>query len=332
MHRLREAGAVVLGRTRTHEFAWGLTTWHPDLGGAHNPHDLTRVTGGSSGGSAAAVAAGVVPLALGTDTGCSLRLPAAWCGVVGHKPTHGAVPTAGVLPLAPSLDVVGAITRDAADARLALEVLTGRQLPPQEEVMTLRVGLVDAGSTAPEVRAAVSSAARRWSRVQDVALPFADSYESLYATVMGAEALAGHRAAGHWPGQADLYGADVRSRLERCERLTGTELADAEQRRTSLRKAVRELFLQVDLLLLPVASCGPSTVADPDHRPGGAGPLRGAVLPWTVLANLCGLPACAVPAGVDEQGMPVAVQVVGPPGADGRVLDAACALAGPALE
>jgi aspartyl-tRNA(Asn)/glutamyl-tRNA(Gln) amidotransferase subunit A len=330
VRRLRDAGAVILGRTRTHEFAWGLTTWHPDLGGTHNPHDLDRVAGGSSGGSAAAVAAGVVPLALGTDTGCSLRLPAAWCGVVGHKPTHGSVAPGGVLALAPSLDVVGAVTRDTADARLALEVLTGRPLPAPAEVTGLRVGVVDARAAGPAVRAALADAAGRWGTVQEIELPLADSYERLYGVVMGGEALAEHRAAGRWPQHAALYGADVRARLERCEQLSAADLAEAAALRTELRHRTAALFARLDLLLLPVASCGPSRTTSPDDRPDGGGSLRGAVLPWTVLANLCGLPACAVPAGVDHQSLPVAVQVVGPAGADSRVLSAAAALTAPA--
>jgi aspartyl-tRNA(Asn)/glutamyl-tRNA(Gln) amidotransferase subunit A len=328
VRRLRDAGAVVLGRTRTHEFAWGLTTWHPELGGTRNPHDHERVAGGSSGGSAAAVAAGNRILALGTDTGCSIRLPAAWCGLVGHKPTHGTVPLDGVVPLAPSLDVVGALTRDAADARLALEVLAGRPLPPRVDVRSLRLGRVDALAATPSVRAAAEAAAAAgWRSVQDVELPLSSSYERVYATVMGAEAFAWHRGTGRWPAHAELYGADVRARLERCEALTPAQVEQAENERTQLRRAIADLFTRVDLLLLPVASCGPSRTAAPDDRPDGAGPLRGAVLPWTVLANLCGLPACAVPAGVDDDGLPVAVQVVGAPGDDARVLDAAAALA-----
>jgi aspartyl-tRNA(Asn)/glutamyl-tRNA(Gln) amidotransferase subunit A len=326
VRRLREAGAVVIGRTRTHEFAWGLTTWHPQLGGSRNPHDPQRVTGGSSGGSAAAVAAGVVPLALGTDTGCSLRLPAAWCGVVGHKPTHGSVPLDGVLPLAPSLDVAGAVTRDVTDARLALEVLAYRALPAQAAVSALRIGVVDASSTTSAVQAAVADAAQVWREIEQVTLPLAETYERLYAAVMGGEALAEHRRSGRWPEHAALYGDDVRSRLERSEWLSVSDLAAAAELRQQLRAHVDALFDRVDLLLLPVVSCGPSRTDAPDVRPDGAGPLRGAVLPWTVLANLCGLPACAVPQGRDDDGLPVAVQVVGPPGADARVLDAAAAL------
>jgi len=329
--RLRAAGAVVIGRTRMHEFAWGLTTWHPELGGTRNPHDPRRTAGGSSGGSAAAVAAGVVPLALGTDTGCSLRLPAAWTGLVGHKPTHGSTPAAGVVPLAPSLDVVGALVRDAADARLALEVLGGRALPPPREAPGLRVGRVRAPATSAAVGAALDAAAARFADVVEVDLPLAGRLEQLYGVVMGVEALQVHRSRGWWPAHGDAYGTDVRGRLERSAQITSAQRAEAAVLRAELCRRTDALLSDVDLLLLPVASCGPSRTGAPDERPDDAGPLRAAVLPWTVLANLCGLPACAVPAGLDDDGLPLAVQVVGARGRDTTVLDAASMLerAGP---
>jgi aspartyl-tRNA(Asn)/glutamyl-tRNA(Gln) amidotransferase subunit A len=325
--RLREAGAVLIGRTRTHEFAWGLTTWHPDLGGTRNPYDPDRTAGGSSGGSAAAVAAGVVPLALGTDTGCSLRLPAAWTGLVGHKPTHGLTPADGVTPLAPSLDVVGALVRDAADARLALEVLSGRPLPPAEDARGLRVGRVRARGLSDAVGSGLDAAAAAFADVVEVDLPL-DGLERLYGAVMGDEALEVHRSRGWWPEHADLYGADVRGRVERSQALTPEQRAGAAAMREELRRRTDDLLAGVDVLLLPVASCAPSRTSAPDERPDGGGPLRSAVLPWTVLANLCGLPACAVPMGLDGDGLPVAVQVVGARGRDATVLDAAAALGG----
>jgi aspartyl-tRNA(Asn)/glutamyl-tRNA(Gln) amidotransferase subunit A len=321
--RLRAAGAVVLGRTRTHEFAWGLATWHPQLGGTRNPWDTRRTAGGSSGGSAAAVAAGVVPLALGSDTGCSIRLPAAWCGLVGHKPTHGLVPLDGVVPLAPSLDTGGALVRDAADARLALEVLSGRPLPAPVPVDGLRLGRAALDGLPPVVAEALAATGAR-----EVVLPQMERLPALYGAVQGPEALAWHRATGRWPEHADAYGQDVRGRLELCEALTAEQVSAAGQDRLQLRADVARLFEDVDVLLLPVASCGPSRTASPEDRPDGRGPLRGAVMPWTVLANLCGLPACAVPVGTDAEGLPAAVQVVGRPGDDARVLDVAAALQG----
>lgn len=329
--RLRAAGAVVLGRTRTHEFAWGITTQHPRRGGTANPVDPARVPGGSSGGSAAAVASGVVPLALGTDTGASIRLPAAWCGLVGFKPTHGAVPLDGVVPLAPSLDTAGALVRDVGDARLAHEVLSGARLPAPAPVRGLRLGVVR-GGTQDDVAARLEEAAGRAAGaglvLQDAPLPMAAEVQAVYGAVQGAEALAWHRATGRWPQHAQAYGDDVRSLLERCEQLSEAQVRDARAARQRLREAFRALFGEVDVLLLPVAGCGPARRSDPASTPDGSGPLRAAVLPWTVPANLAGLPACAVPAGTDDDGLPVGVQVVGPPGADARVLDVAAALAG----
>lgn len=299
--RLRDAGAVIVGRTRTHEFAWGLTTQHESQGSTRNPYDSERVPGGSSGGSAAAVAAGMVPLALGTDTGCSIRLPAAWCGLVGHKPTYGLVPLAGVVPLAASLDHGGALVRDAADARLALEVLTGRPLAPEK-----------------------STAGLRWARAGGLTndLPDGEPAElprglaETYRLVQAPDALAHHQAAGWWPQRAEHYGRGVRANLERAERITPAQVEQGRREREQLRRWAEELFTRVDLLLLPVSTVPPPLAGDDEH-------LREAVMPWTALANLVGLPACSVPRGLDEAGLPRAVQVVGPPGADARVLDAA---------
>jgi Asp-tRNA(Asn)/Glu-tRNA(Gln) amidotransferase A subunit family amidase len=324
--RLRAAGAVVVGRTRTHELAWGLTTWHAELGGTRNPHDPSRTAGGSSGGSAAAVAAGVVPLALGTDTGCSVRLPAAWCGLVGHRPTSGLVPADGVLPLAPSLDVVGPLARTVPDVVLALEVLSGRRLDlPAAE--GLRVGRVADPPVEPAVAAAVEAAvgALAPAEVVDVVLPPPEVLRRTYAGVMGSEALAVHRARGWWPARADHYGDDVRARLEAAAALTAGQVAAAQEERRRLRGLLDAL--PVDVLVLPVAACGPSRTVAPDDRPDGAGLLRDAVLPWTVPANLADLPACAFPVGTDADGLPVGVQVVGRRGADALVLAAAARVA-----
>ncbi len=332
VQRLRAAGAVVVGRTRTHEHAWGLTTQHEVLGGTRNPVDRTRVPGGSSGGSAAAVAAGLVPLAIGTDTACSLRLPAAWCGVVAHKPTHGLVDVTGVSALAASLDHVGALTVDVADNRLALSVLAGIDLPvTRRDLRGLRVGLLVgadlpvASDIAAVLAAVVERLAAAGAVLVEVLAPSAAEQWDCFVALQAAEALAHHRSRGWWPDGSPSYGSDVRSRLERAERVTAGQVAAAQATRLLLRARMAHVFTEVDVLLTPVAGCGPSLVSDPDRVvvDGVGQDLRALVLPHTVLQDLGGLPACAVPAGADRDGLPVGVQVTGPAGADALVLDVA---------
>ncbi|HVF20496.1 MAG TPA: amidase [Mycobacteriales bacterium] len=329
VRRLRDAGAVVVGRTRTHEFAWGLTTRHPVLGGTHNPHDRSRVTGGSSGGSAAAVAGGVVPIALGTDTAGSIRLPAAWCGVVGHKPTWGLVPVEGVVPLAPTFDHAGALTSDVADARLALSVLAGTPIRrARHDPRGLRVGLVrtpDYVQTGERATAAVQRVADALSddgaEVEVLDLPDPIQLVAVFLAVQSGEALAWHRGTGRWPDHADLYGADVAERLRAAKAHDLTAAAQLPE----IRAAAAAAMSLVDVLVMPVAASGPSSVLDPDHVDidGAPADLRLAVLAHTLLASVCGLPACAVPAGTESDGLPLGVQVVGAAGADALVLDVA---------
>jgi aspartyl-tRNA(Asn)/glutamyl-tRNA(Gln) amidotransferase subunit A len=338
--RLRAAGAIVIGRTRTHEYAWGLTTQHSVLGGTRNPYDPARVPGGSSGGSAAAVAAGVVPLALGTDTAGSIRLPAAWCGLVGHKPTHGRISLAGVVPLAPSFDHAGALVRSVDDARLVLGVLTGIDVSQgrhARELSGLRIGVPeDASGRAADdsVRAvittSVQSAVGAGAVRRDVVGPEWSTMRDTFFALQAVEAVAYHRSTGNWPEHAELYGDDVRARLHRAESFTDDQVTAAQQALAGIRERVEELFATVDVLLQPVAGSGPSRTDTPDTVTvnGQAADLREHVLPHTLLASLCGLPACSVPVGADADGLPVGLQVIGPVGADALVLDVAEALMG----
>jgi aspartyl-tRNA(Asn)/glutamyl-tRNA(Gln) amidotransferase subunit A len=333
VRRLRDAGAVVLGRTRTHEYAWGLTTQHARLGGSRNPFDPSRVPGGSSGGSAAAVAAGVVPLGLGTDTAGSIRLPAAWCGLVGHKPTHGLVSLVGAVPLAPSFDHAGALVRTVADARLALAVLTGRPLTARKrlDLAGLRVAVVRLeGSPVPEpgidelLKRAADAASSAGAVLTDLAVAEWSTARDAFFRAQAAEALPYHRGLGHWPARADDYGPDVRARLTLASKLE-TSLPAVTSALAEIRSAGRAAFDDADVLLSLVAGAGPSRVAEPDtvHVAGRPQRLRDQVLPHTLLASICGLPACSVPAGLDRDGLPVGIQVIGPPGSDDLVLDVA---------
>jgi aspartyl-tRNA(Asn)/glutamyl-tRNA(Gln) amidotransferase subunit A len=284
VHRCREAGAIVVGKTRTHQFAWGITM----MGGdgepeTRNPWDPERSPGGSSGGSGVAVATGMVPLALGTDTGGSIRIPAAWCRISGFKPTFGRVPLDGVWPLAPSLDHAGPMAADPAGCALLFDVLAGGSGAGIGRVPDgLRVG-------GPEL------------------LPTGPATTEAYRVIQMHEALGVHRAAGLWPARAEGYAADVRERLELAERLTGDEVRSAREERERLRGLLPAIFAGVDVIRSPV-----SAVSAPrwDDRID----IRAEVLPHTTLQDLLGLPACALPDGT---------QMTGPPGADALVLAAA---------
>jgi aspartyl-tRNA(Asn)/glutamyl-tRNA(Gln) amidotransferase subunit A len=325
----------VIGRTRTHEYAWGLTTQHPVLGGTRNPHDDSRVPGGSSGGSAAAVAAGVVPLGLGTDTAGSIRLPAAWCGVVGHKPSRDLVSLRGAVPLAPSFDHAGALVRTVPDARLALSVLTGSPVPASSwarELRGLRIGIpTDSTCPAPDAEvarvchSAVRHAVDDGAVVCEVATPGWPALRDVFFALQASEALSYHRGLGHWPDRAELYGDDVRGRLRRAETFTAEQIATARQQMVLLGHQVDALFEEIDVIVQPVAGSGPSRIDNPDvvRVNGEVDDLRTQVLPHTLLASIFGLPACSVPAGREPDGLPIGIQVIGAAGQDAAVLDVA---------
>ena len=332
--RLREAGAILVGKTTTHEFAWGMTGCNRHFGTGRNPWSLAHVTGGSSAGSAAALAADEVPLALGSDTGGSIRIPAAFCGVSGLKPTYGLVDTAGVFPLAPSLDHAGPMARTPDDLRLALEVLApaGRPATPRD-LRGLRVGVcaqVAGVEPTARVRQAVENAAAVLAgsgcETTAVAVERDDSARRAFAVVQQAEALAVHRRAGLWPSRRAEYGDDVRGRLEGAESVMLDEQVAAAIERERLRVRLDRLFEAVDLLLMPVSPSPPVEwgLEDLDHL-GERRLIRDLVLPVTSPLNLAGVPACAVRGGFDELELPIGLQLVGPRGTDATVLTAASA-------
>ncbi len=320
---LRGAGAVVVGTTRTHELAWGITTQHKSLGGTSNPWRLDRVPGGSSGGSAAAVAYGGVPIALGTDTGGSVRIPASFCGVVGFKPTYGLLPTDGVLPLAPSFDHVGVLAREVGDVRLALG------MPRAAQPESPRVGTPNVAAAIPlgsAVEAALDAGLEALGGARRVGWPDPAQAYATFSTVQGAEALAVHRdILRTWPDRADDYGADVRSRLERAETVSAEDVASARRALTELRRQTESVFEDVDVVVQPTTAAGPSTIAAPTVAAveGRDVPVRDVTMPCTVVHDMAGLPVCSVPAGLDEDGIPVGLQVAAAPGMDALVLDVA---------
>jgi aspartyl-tRNA(Asn)/glutamyl-tRNA(Gln) amidotransferase subunit A len=321
VRRVREAGAIMLGKTQLHQFAWGVTSVNP-TGSSRNPWAADRVPGGSSGGSGAALAAGLAPLALGTDTGGSIRIPAAFCGAFGLKPTYGLVPTEGVWPLGPSLDHVGPMTRTPADAALLLEALTGAPVARPGSVAGLRAAVLpELTPLEPGVRTGLDDATATLGdlglSLVGVDLPELARASTTFLGIQLPEALLVHRRAGLYPDRRDEYDPGLVARLELAETVEPDRYVDATLEREELRGAFARLFTTVDVAVGPVSACpAPSAEIDPLA-------LRELVMPYTVPANLAGLPACVVRAGFDEQGLPVAVQLIGPPGGEGVVLSVA---------
>jgi aspartyl-tRNA(Asn)/glutamyl-tRNA(Gln) amidotransferase subunit A len=308
--RLRAAGAIILGKTVTTEFAYR------DPAPTRNPWNRAHTPGGSSAGSAAALAARMAPLAIGSQTVGSVLRPAAYCGVVGFKGTHGLTPVAGVIPLAWSLDHVGVLTRSVVDAALAMSVLAGRVLEPQTVSaprIALAPGLLERAS--PEVAAHVQAVAdalvRAGATVSKVELPA--SFRGIHAaglTVLEVEAAAYHAAA--FARHADDYSREMRSLIETGLRHAATAYVNANRARLAFRDDVMPLLEAHDALLSPTA---------PSPAPAGLGSTGDGSFcaPW----SNAGVPAISLPSGVAASGLPHAIQLVQAAGAEARLLGVA---------
>jgi Asp-tRNA(Asn)/Glu-tRNA(Gln) amidotransferase A subunit family amidase len=323
--RLREAGAVIIGKTLTHEFAYGPTGDRSLQGAARNPWDARCITGGSSAGSAAAVASGMVPLALGTDTGGSIRIPSALCGAVGFKPSFACVPIEGVFPLASSLDHVGPIANHVEDARLLFEVIAGRTCAPLANPRPLRVGWITSGSFGPvdvEVDRQVYQAAQQLfgeglQQVDELQHLSAEMKETLLM-LQRAEAYDVHaERMQHAPHK---FEDEVRERLELSREVRGWQYIRAQSSQARLKAAMAQVFERYDVLVSPSV---PITATAVDAREVRVGEqdidVRAAVLSHTSAWNLIGLPAISLPVG-QVRGMPVGLQVIGAAGDDDRLL------------
>jgi aspartyl-tRNA(Asn)/glutamyl-tRNA(Gln) amidotransferase subunit A len=316
--RAKDAGAILVGKTLTHEFAWGITSNNPHFDPCRNPWDPDRIPGGSSGGSAVAIATGQAALALGSDTGGSIRIPAAFCGVSGLKPTYNRIPADGVFPLARSLDHVGPMARTPADVRLFYEALTSRAYAQTSQPRIAICTDLHLCPLEPGIQRAFDNAAKALEI--DIELPFeeAERIYPAFAAIQNCEAALVH--ADLFPSRRDEYSPDVAARLEHARTITLPEYVEATVTRERIRAGFARLFAAADLLLTPIHSL------PPEPRGVGAQAFRDGVLPFTVPQDLAGLPSCAVPVGFDDLGLPVGVQVTGPPWSEGRVLAAAEAL------
>ena len=324
---VRAAGGILVGKTQTHEFAWGITSINESVGSSRNPWDPRRIPGGSSGGSGVALGARLVPLALGSDTGGSIRIPSAFCGVMGLKPTFGRVDTTGLWPLAPSLDHAGPMARTAGDLALLLSAMEGDAPPPVPRGLG-RVTLV----TCPDLHlapvtlavgralgAAVDTLQRLGARVEERPLPGAEHVEDTFRVIQACEALHVHTGAGLFPDRLGDYGADVRQRLQAAPRVPPSDYVRATEWRERLRAALGLLLHDGALLVTPVAAVGPPT-------PDATATLRSTVMPYTMPQNLTGFPSVAVRAGFDPLGLPIGIQITAPPWREAGALRTARAL------
>ncbi|MFI2375556.1 amidase [Streptomyces sp. NPDC018964] len=333
--RLGAAGAVLLGKTHTHEFAYGLTT--PQT---NNAWDHSRVAGGSSGGSAVAVAAGGATFAMGTDTGGSIRVPAALNGVVGLKPTYGLVPRTGVTSLSWSLDHVGPLTRTVQDVALVLSATAGHDprdpasvsgpMPdrfPGGDLRGLRVGVPRNhyfDRVTPEVeesvRGAIERLAELGAELVDVEIPMARYIRAVQWGLMVPEATAYHERS--LRATPDLYAADVRILLEAGELTSAGDYLRAQRARTMMRDAWARMFDGIDVLAAPTvpmtaAEAGQETVEWAD---GTTEAVSDSYVRLCAPANITGVPALTLPVGHDRAGLPIGMQLMARPFHDATVL------------
>jgi aspartyl-tRNA(Asn)/glutamyl-tRNA(Gln) amidotransferase subunit A len=332
--RLREAGAVLIGKVNLHEFAFGTTSEDSAFGAVKHPRDAARSPGGSSGGSAVAVATGMGLASIGTDTGGSIRIPSAACGIVGLKPGFGEVPTQGVVPLSFSLDTVGPLTRTVQDAAWLWSALTAHSLDrlPVHEISKLRFGRLGGyfSLAAGEVRAAFEGALEdlrlRGAAVTEKLLTSAPIVAQTYVNVVLPEAAAWH--APYLETRSADYTAGVRARIESGRGVAAVDYLRARAARTTLRAAVDALLADCDALVLPtlpiVAPLIGATEVTLDNDGGERLPIRAVMLRDTQLFNLTGHPAISLP--LRTAGLPVGLQLVGPRDGTARLLEVAAAV------
>ena len=340
IEKLKQAGATIMGKTNTHEIALGVTGNNPHYGAAHNPWNTDLIPGGSSSGSAIAVATGMALGALGTDTGGSIRIPASLCGVVGFKPTFGRVSTRGVFPLSWNLDHVGPLTTCVRDAALLLQVIsiydaidpgsikmiTGDYLGHlvddiQGKKVTLGVGeFVE--SADPEVLNAVRDTAKVFEslgcKVQEVNVSWMREAALANATMTRSDGAAVHRD--RLRENPEMFGEDVLRRLQEGAKTTSTEYALARRTQTEVKKRCELFFESTDFLIIPSTPIVAPAIAGNDAVEQAARLTR-----FTAPFNLAGLPAISIPCGFTKAGLPIGLQIVSKAWGDAKVLNAAYA-------
>lgn len=326
--RLRRAGAIVIGKTNLHEIAAGVSGENAATGDVCNPYDLARQAGGSSSGSAAAVASGIGLASLGSDTGASIRIPAALCGVVGFKPSYGLVPLDGALPLSWSCDHAGPLARSVDDAHLLSEVLAAQPLAlrPIGACAPTRLGFPQrylAGWLGASVRAAFEALIARLGdcgvTIVEVDAPSMEESLPLYGIIRGAEAAFVHRAA--LAREPENFSPAVRERLLQGRAVSAQAYFEAQRGRQTIEREIAERLMSVDAWILPSAPLpAPLRGAEMVALERGLTEHRIAFVRLTLPFNLARVPALSIPFA-REAGLPLGVQLVGSRGADARVLE-----------
>jgi len=339
-------GAVLVGKTGMHELAYGITSSNPHFGAIRNPWDRDRIPGGSSGGSAAAVAAGMVSMAMGSDTGGSIRIPASFCGVVGLKPTYGRVSRYGAMPLGFSLDHMGPLTRSVRDAAAVLNGIAGHD--PRDETSSrrpvenyvpdlepsirgLRIGLPEnfyLESLDPDVdaavRAAFKTAESRGAEIVPLRVPDIAAINTVARVILLAEASA--LLEPHLE-QRDRFGPDVLALLDQGRLLPATDYINAQRLRSALQREFAGLWSRVDCLFTPTTPITAPRIGETATTVGGQSQdVRLTTTRLVRAINALGLPALSVPCGADRRGLPIGLQIIGQPFAEALILRVAQAL------
>lgn len=333
---LDRAGTVMVGKTGLHEFAYGITSTNPHFGPVRNPWDTDRIPGGSSGGSGAAVAAGIVAMATGTDTGGSIRIPASFCGITGLKPTFGLISKRGVMPLGWTMDHMGPMTKTVRDAAVAFYamsgVATGYVPPKSADIRGLRIGLplnyyFDALDleVAESVRKAVQTAAALGARIVDINVPDIDALNVIGRVLLLAEATSVHRK-NLLNRRADI-GADVVTLLDQGRLIRASDYVDAQRLRRIYLRDFSKLWSQVDCIFTPTTPTPAPKIGQTTMKVGaGDEDVRLATTRLMRAINVLGIPALSIPCGFSKTGLPIGLQILGAPRAEETILRVGAAI------
>lgn len=342
--RLAEAGSILIGKTNMHEFAYGISNNNPHFGATHNPWNYQRITGGSSGGSAAAVAYGMCSASVCTDTGGSIRIPSALCGIVGLKPTFGLVSVEGIVPLALSLDHAGPVGRTVADVCIMLEALAGEYPKgvPRPDYRKLKGSMprrfrlawpddyfferIDS-ETSKLIEAAAEVFRSLGAKIEHVKMPsLADALLPGTNDIALAEATRYHESQGYFPDRAKDYGADVRKRLEQGTQVRAVDYLRGLSMRAQADREFQVAFNKADAIIAPVTAVSAPRIGQEEIEIGGEKEtVRSALVRLNRPANFTGHPAISVPCGFTHEGLPVGMQLIGPRWSEAKLLAIALA-------